>query len=297
MKKHRQEKLGELIIGLQVFLQAFWPVGAHYGATQMPQLQFLAYITLISSILFTGISLYKHEFKHLWNLPLLGKLGAYTLLTAVFPYGIIVYATRYSSAIETTFLTQSEVIFAALFAWIFLKEHISKNKLCGIALVLMANILILYSGGLNLNWANVALFLAPLLFVLGNAIAKDLQKKGLSWSLILSFRMTIGGIILLISAQIIEGVHLPPANLVPFLLLFTIFVFGLGKMLWQMALHRLDLSKATALGVSTPAISLLIAYVWLGEVPSNIQWVGIICMCIGLGFLLKTHSKQWLEKD
>lgn len=297
MKKHQQEKFGELLIGLQVLFQAFWPVGAHYGATQMPQIQFLAYITLLSSVLFLGISLYKREFKSLWNKKILLQLSAYTLLSAVLPYGIIVYATRYSSAIETTLLTQSEVIFAALFAWIFLKEKISANKLFGISSILLANSLILYSGGLNFNWANLALFFAPLLFVLANSIAKNLQKEGLSWSLILSFRMTVGGLILLIFAHTVEGLQVPAVRLLPFLFLFTFFVFGLGKILWQMALHRLDLSKVTALGVSSPAISLLIAFLWLGEIPSNVQWLGILFVGVGTLALLKTHSKQWVELD
>ena len=296
MKKHQQEKLGELLIGLQVLFQAFWPVGAHYGATQMPQIQFMAYITLLSSVLFLGISFYRREFKSLWSLKILGPLMLYTLL-CVLPYGIIVYATRYSSAIETTLLIQSEVVFALLFGWMFLQEKISKNKLIGILFSLLANVLILYNGGFEFKWANLALFLAPIFFVLANSIAKNLQKEGLSWSIILSFRMTIGGILLLLSAHLLEGLEAPPIQLLPFLFCFAFFVFGLGKILWQMALHRLDLSKITALGLSTPAISLLIAFLWLGEVPSLIQGLGILSVCVGAGFLLKTHSKQWVELD
>jgi hypothetical protein len=83
VKKHQQEKLGELLIGLQVLLQAFWPVGAHYGATQMQQIQFMAYITLLSSVLFLGISFYRKEFKNLCNWKILGQLMIYTLLCAV----------------------------------------------------------------------------------------------------------------------------------------------------------------------------------------------------------------------
>lgn len=297
MKKHQQEKLGELLIGLQVLFQAFWPVGAHYGATQMPQLQFIAYVTLLSAILFLSISVYKKEFKTLKNKKILIYLFAYTLLSAVISYGVTTYATRYSSAIETTLLLQSEIIFAALFGWFFLKEKVSLDKLLGILFILAANILVLYKNGLALNWANLAIFVTPILFVVGNSIAKKLQREGVSWSLILSFRMTTGGLILLAIAQMVEGLEVPPSHLWLFLPLFSFFAFGLGKILWQMALHRLDLSKVTALGVSTPAFSLLIAYLWLGEIPSSVQWLGIVLVCIGTGFLLRTHSRQWVEPD
>lgn len=263
MKKHREEKLGELIVGLQVLFQSFWPVGAHYGATQMPQIQFIAYITLLSAVLFLSISIYKKEFKILKNKKVLQDLFIYTLLSAVISYGIITFATRYSSAIETTLLIQSEIVFATLFGWLFLREKISKNKFLGTLFILTANILILYQEGLTLNWANLALFMTPIFFVVGNAIAKKLQREGVSWSLILSFRMAVGGVILLAIAQLLEGLALPPSHLWLFLPLFSFFAFGLGKILWQLALHRLDLSKVTALGVSTPAVSLLIAYLWL----------------------------------
>ena len=292
MQKHRQETIGEILVGLLLVIQAFAPVGMHYGATQMPQIQFLAYVTILSSVLFIGISLYRREFKNLLDKKALLHLFAYTFLFAM-SYGMIVYATRYSSAIETTLLTQSEIIFAGIFGWIVLKERMSGNKLLGIFAILTANILILYGGKLSFTVANLALFFAPVFFVFGNAIAKNLQKEGISWSLILSFRMFVGGLILLTIAGFAEGLKLPPTELWPFILLFTFSAFGIGKILWQMALYRLDLSKITAIGIGSPAVSLLIAFLWLGEIPSGNQWLGILLVCIGTVFLLKTHSKQW----
>jgi len=295
MKKHEQEKIGEILVGLLLVIQAFAPVGMHYGATQMPQIQFLAYVTILSSVLFIGISLYRREFKNLWNKTVILRLSAYAFLSTVLSYGIIIYATRYSTAIETTLLTQSEIIFAAIFAWTILKERMSRNKLLGIFAILIANILILYGGKLSFSMANLALFFAPVFFVFGNVISKNLQKEGISWSLILAFRMFVGGLALLIIAYFTEGLQLPPTGLWPFILFFTFSAFGVEKILWQMALHRLDLSKITAIGIGSPAVSLLIAFLWLGEIPSGNQWIGILLVCIGTVFLLKTHSKQWEE--
>ncbi len=297
MKKHKEEKLGEIWIILSVVFQAFLPVGAHFGATQMPQIQFLAYVTLVSSFLYLPIAISKKEIGNIKNLKIFSSLLAYTLLVGVIPYGIIVYATRFSSAIETTLLMQSEVIFALIFGYFFLKEKISKYKLIGAFCILTANIILLYQNNLTWSWASIALFLAPTFFVVGNSISKKLQNEGISWSLILSFRSLIGGLILLATANQIEVLEVPNFKLISFIFLFAITVFGLGKIFWQLALHRLDLSKVTALGLSHPGISLFIAFIWLDEIPTSSQWLSIFIMGIGIFFLLKTNSRQWVELD
>lgn len=297
MKKHKEEKLGELWIALSVVFQAFLPVGAHFGATQMPQIQFLAYVTLVSSFLYLPISIYKREVGNTKSIKTIFYLLAYTLLVGVIPYGIIMYATRFSSAIETTLLTQTEVIFALIFGYVYLKEKISKYKLIGAVCILVANTLLLYQNNFIWSWANTALFLAPAFFVVGNSISKKLQKEGTSWSLILVFRSLVGGLILLGIAQAIEGLTIPSSNMMIFIPIFAISVFGFGKIFWQLALHRLDLSKVTALGLSHPGISLIIAFIWLGEIPTSNQWLSIFIMFLGIFFLLKTNSRQWAELD
>ncbi len=294
--KHPQEKRGEIFILISALSQAFFPVGAHFGATQMPSIQFLAYITLAGAMVFLPISIFKKELKNLWDKKILWQLSLYTFLVAVLSYGIVLYATAYSSAIETTLLLQSEVIFALIFGALFLHEKISRNKALGAALILFANVLLLIQNDLHLNWANLALFLAPISFVYANSLAKKLQKDGVSWSLILSFRGVIGGLSLLLIASQMETLQVPSFEMLGFILVFGITVFGLGKILWQLALHRLDLSKATALGLSHPVLSLMIAFLWLGEIPNSTQWISIGVAAIGILFLLKTKSRQWAEQ-
>lgn len=293
--KHKQEKLGEMWIFVSLGFQAAVPVGLHYGASVMPQVQFLAWVTLLSGVMFLPVALWFGGVGKAFSRAVLGRLLAYTMLIAVVPYGVITYATKYSSAVETALLTQAEVVFAMIFGWLVMQEKMSTMKLLGAGLILMGNVFLLWGGELGFSWANFAIGASTLLFVFGNIIAKNLQRDGVHWSLILAFRNLVGGIILLAVAGMLEDFQAVSSENILFIVVFSLLFFGLGKVFWQLALHRLDLSKVTALGLSAPVVSIFIAFLWLGEVPSKHEWLSILVMALGVLCLLKTKSRQWAE--
>lgn len=291
--KHAEEKKGELYASIKIALEGFIPVGAYYGTQLMPQIEFLAIITLLSGFLFFVAAWYRKELKYALPKKYLGSFFAYTILVAVIPYGIIFYATKYSTAIDTALLLQTEAIFAAVLGWYVLKEKITRNRVLGLTLILCADAAILYKGRIELSVANIAIATAPVLFVFGNLIVKRLHNDGVMWAPVLLFRQLVGGIILLAISFLFEPVVFPSLKLWLFLLPFGIIGFGVSKLFWQIALQRMDVSKLTALLAITPIISAAISFAWLGEIPTVIQSFAITLTVLGVGFLLNTTSKQW----
>ena len=292
--KHIEEKKAEVYASIKIALEGFIPVGAYYGTQLMPQIEFLAIITLLSAFLFFVAAWHRKELKYALPKKYLGSFFAYTILVAVIPYGIIFYATKYSTAIDTALLLQTEAIFAAVLGWYVLKEKITRNRVLGLTLILCADAAILYRGRIELSIANIAIATAPLLFVFGNLIVKRLHNDGVKWAPVLLFRQLVGGIILLAISLLFEPVIFPSFNLWLFLIPFGVLGFGVSKLFWQLALQRMDVSKLTALLAVTPIISAAISYAWLGEVPTTIQSFAIVLTVIGVGFLLNTTSTQWI---
>lgn len=292
MTKHAEEKKGEIYILIKFVLESFVPVAAYYGATRMPQIEFLAIVTLISSLLFVAITFYYKQFHQLFDLKKWPSFFLYTL-AVMSAWAIIFYATKYSNALDTSLLLQSEILYAALIGFFLLKEKMPLAKIIGIVCITFSNIAVLFKGQISFSLANFALFTAPFIFVLGNVLAKKLQREGTGWAPLLLFRQLAGGLLLLVFSFSFEDTVMPTANLWFFLIAFAFAGFGIGKMLWQMALHRLDVSKVTAFMGSSTIISAAIAYFWLNEVPNNYQWASIVLTIIGVGFLLQTTSKQW----
>jgi len=62
-----------------------------------------------------------------------------------------------------------------------------------------------------------------------------------------------------------------------------------------MGLKKLDISKASAIGMSYPAFSLIFAFLLLHEIPTLYQWIGIAIISMGLYFIIRTTSKQYLD--
>jgi len=291
--KHKEEIRGEWYLWGAVLMYAIWPLGANIGAKQMPQLEFLAYITLLGGVFFFFTTAYYRQFSQLFRLKNIVGMSLYTLFIGIIPYGIITYATRYTTAIDTAILTQTEAVYGAIAGYFLLKETLSKSRLSGISCLLMGSLALLYRGGLEFNLANLSIALAPISFVIGNIIAKQVQKEGINWSPLLLFRSIVGGLFTLALASQVEPLSLPPSSLWGLLLFMGFFIFGLEKLFWQLALARMDISKASALIVTSPIFSFFLAFIFLKEQPDLNQWIALCFTLLGIVFITKTRSKQW----
>ncbi len=294
--KSRDEKIGELAGIGHMILDGFWPVGAAYGTQvlRIPPVELLAWATLFSSCLFIPLTLWRKELHQLFSLKVLKGCLIYTACLLL-PYAAIFYAAKSNSALNTTLFTQSEVVFAALIGWLFLKEKMPLYRILGISCVLAANLLVLYSGGLQVNPASLILIFAPVVFVFGNATAKRLQADGLGFAPLLLFRGFIGGSALMLLSMAVEEFTLPESSAWPFLLGFGFLAFGVPKALWQVGLNKIDLSKLTAIAFSYPPFSFIFAYLWLSEIPNAYQLGGLTLTFLGIYFLTRTRSTALSE--
>lgn len=296
MHRDRDEKVGELAALGHMVLDGFWPVGAAYGTQvlNIPPVELLGLATFISSLFFLGLTLKKGHLRQLWNLKILKGCAAYTACLLL-PYAAIFYAAKFTSGINVALFTQSEVIFAAVIGWLFLKERVRTTRVLGVLCILAANLIVLYNGELSFNPSSLILIFAPVVFVFGNALAKRLQTNGLSYAPLLLFRSGVGGAFLLLFSFLLEDFQIPASSSWTFLLLFGFLAFGLPKAFWQIALNKIDLSKTTAIGLSYPAFSFILAYFLLNEIPSLYQWLGLLISFMGIYFLMRSSSKKLNE--
>ncbi len=296
MNKHKDERIGEWAAVGHMVLDGFWPVGAAYGTQvlKLPPVELLGLATFISSVFFLALTLKKGEFSHLRSLKILKGCLLYTACLLI-PYMAIFWAAQSNSGINIALFTQSEVIFAALVGWIFLKERVQVARIAGVLCIVAANLIVLYNGSLSFNPASLILIFAPLIFVFGNATAKRLQTQGLSYAPLLLFRSGIGGLFVLLFSFLLEDFQIPSSSSWLFLFLFGFLAFGLPKAFWQIALNKIDLSKTTAIGLSYPAFSFVMAYFLLHEIPSFYQWLGLGFSFIGIYFLMQSSSRKLSE--
>lgn len=59
----------------------------------------------------------------------------------------------------------------------------------------------------------------------------------------------------------------------------------------------MELSKATAIVITAPVFTFFLAYPFLGEVPTVYQWMAFIFTVLGIFFILKIRSKQYIPEE
>jgi drug/metabolite transporter (DMT)-like permease len=293
MSKHKQEKKGEIFAFGTLLFHSLFPVLLVYGVKHIPPFQFMAIVTVVGFFIFFSSQIFFKKIHELFIKKHWPQLLLYSVLISS-PYIVIFFMSQFTSSINVTLLMQSEVLFAGLIGYFFLKEKIESKRLLGMTLVLGSNLVILSAGTSGLGAADWLIFLVPLLFVIANTLTKDLMTK-IHWSTILTVRSVITFFMLLPLVIFFEDPVVFKEGDLLFLLFFGVFVFGLAKIFWQIAIKRMDISKATGMIMTYPAISLLWAYFILDELPQGTQWIGVVLMLFGFFFLIQSRSKQYEE--
>ena len=67
-----------------------------------------------------------------------------------------------------------------------------------------------------------------------------------------------------------------------FLFINGFILFGLSKIFWVEAIHRITITKANTLGAITPALTMVFAFLILKDIPTIWQIMGFIPMFIGI---------------
>jgi drug/metabolite transporter (DMT)-like permease len=89
----------------------------------------------------------------------------------------------------------------------------------------------------------------------------------------------------------ILGMHADPGGVyatLPYLILAGIAFFGLSKYLWIEAIHRISITKASALASLTPLLTLLLAWLILHQTPTIWQLASLVPFIVGT--LLLTNN-------
>lgn len=79
-------------------------------------------------------------------------------------------------------------------------------------------------------------------------------------------------------------------EVMPILIINGIIQLGFSKILWMEGIHRISVTKATALGSIAPIITIFFAWLILREAPTSFQLFSVIPMIAGV-ILLGLNEK------
>jgi len=225
------------------------------------------------------------------------QLAAIGLIGGSIPFLLYFYALKMTTAINAGFLHKTIFLWAAAFAFFFLREKIDRRFLLAALLLLAANFLL--SGISSFGYPEMLILLAAIMWGAENTISKRVLKE-LSGSIVAFGRMFFGSAFILAFLALtgnipqifeISTVQWQWIAISSALLFGYVFTFYNG-------LKHLPLHKATAVLLLAQPITILLSSAFLGTRISLQEAFGLLLaiagvfLIFGFGFLLNASNSR-----
>lgn len=284
MTKEREGEL--LMVGLSVF-ESWFPILSIVSLSYIGALHTYAFSLFVSLFFFLSIMIKKRLFNELANRAAYRDL-LFTSFWITVLFVLVFIGMQYTTAGNMSVIIFLQLFFSYLYFNIFGKDKMDFIHSLGAFIMGVGAIIILLPNDLNFNKGDLIILLAAAIAPIANLYSQR-ARKFCSSETILGFRTIIALPIISLLAWIIEP-EISFENLkdaLPYVLLIGFLIFGLSKILWMEALHRISITKISAMIALVPPMTLFFAYIYLNEIPEIRQIAGIIPILIGGYFLTK----------
>jgi drug/metabolite transporter (DMT)-like permease len=252
---------------------------------------------LLIGVVFLLISFLRHE--HINKKINIKYLALIAIIGGAFAFLLFFTGLKLTTSGRAAFLQKTLPVYVVLFAFLFLKEKISRKHFYSILIMLIGTVVIYYSDiipsqlWLNPFLGDLLVIGATVLWALENVIARKVMIKDESNIIVSFFRMFFGGIILFALALFLGKydalISLNSQQIIN-VSVSTIILFGY-VFFWYLSLKLINASKASSLLLIAPVISLLLGILILKEPFSSIQLIGSALILIGAYFVSNIKSE------
>jgi len=282
-----QEREGELyMLGVSVF-ESWFPILSIIALSAIGALHTYAFALLISLVFFFFIIIKKKLFHELKNKESYKPLFLTSFwITTLFV--LIFLGMRYTTAGNVSVIIFLQLFFSYVYFNVFGKEKIDFIHALGAFIMGLGAIIVLFPDELVFNKGDLLILIAAAIAPIANLYSQK-ARKFCSSELVLGFRTFFALPIISFLAWYFEP-ELSLENIktaLPYVLIIGLFIFGISKIFWMEALHRISVTKVSAMVALVPVLTLLFAYLYLGEVPDFRKLIGVAPILMGAYLLTK----------
>ena len=295
-----RETTGTILALLTAVLSGFAiPINKTF-ITGLDPTVFTAVRALIIGIVFFLIASYSSKFdfkkfkKVSWS-----YLAAIGIIGGGFAFLLYFTGLKLTTSGRGAFLHKTLPIYVAILAYIFLKEKIPKKQSYALGVMVLGTI-ILYAAkiGPAALWSNpslgdILIIGATILWAVESVIARKVMLKGETNFVVGFGRMFIGAIVLwavmLLTGKVDVLLSLSAIQ-IRNLFISTAILSGY-VLCWYWSIKLINVSKAAALLLLSPVISIIIGILWLGEPAPPLQLLGSALILAGAYLVTKIRSE------
>lgn len=286
-----EQRKGEILIFIEGLIWAFFPIVTVLTYGKLPPLSSLAWSNVFAALFFGALVLYRKTWRDLLNSVVWKYVLGIAIFIGLFFYGLYFTGLTTTTAGNATLIAQFEIFTSFFFFHILHKEHISREHVIGSILMVLGAGIVLSRNFSSFNSGDLFIVLATFCAPIGNLFQQKVRKIASSETILfLRSVLTIPLAFLLAGALRQVATLSEVRSALLFLIINGAFIFGLSKLLWLEAIHRIPVTKALALNSMTPLLTLFIAWPFLHQTPTGWQLISLIPIIFGV-FLLTDQLK------
>lgn len=292
---------------LAIFVTVLWSSSwllIKWGLQDIPPLLFSGLRYFVASLVLLGLIFsQKTRRRELFNINKSSYVtyGLYGLIFVTITQGAQFVSLLYLPAISVSLILSLTVIAVLLLSFVFLQEIPTRFQFLLIFVTLIGISLYFYdklagTGIDTLNLFGVLIAVMGMLanassFILGRSINKS---KTVSPLLLTGISMTIGSIFLLLLSVLFETIPALSLTSIFYIVYLALVNTALAFTIWNKTMQHLRAIDSTLINnLMTPQI-VFIALLFFGEIPSFLDWIGIILIILSV-FFIQIHQAQQQE--
>lgn len=277
----QREREGEILVVLLSVLESLFPIFSIFTIVLIGSIYSYAFVIVIATIVL-GIILTAQKG---WHTLLLRDAQKELLLTSLYItilFLLLFISLRYTTAGNVAVLMFLQLLFSYLYFNVLGSEKLTPLHTKGAFLMGLGAIVMLFPDEFVFNPGDVLALTAAAIAPIANLYQKR-AREYVGTITILSYRNLAALPFLFLAASIFEPFPQRDKLIaaMPYLLANGILVYVVAKIFWVEALHRISITKMSAMIALVPIFTLIFAYLIFGEIPSLQQIAGIFPILAG----------------
>ena len=280
-----KEREGEIfMLGLSL-LESWFPIFSIIAMKQIGALYTYGFSLIIALVFFLTL-MFKKSLFHEFNNKNAHKNLLLTAFWITLLFLLVFIGMQYTSAGNMAVIIFLQLLFSYLYFNILGKEKMHISHTIGAVIMSIGALLILFPDDFSLNKGDLIILLAAAIAPIANMYSKRAREESSTES-ILTFRTMVAIPFVFVLAFFLEDTLIYDNFLIalPYLFFIGLLIFGVSKILWVEALHRISITKISALLALVPLLTLFFAYLFLDEIPELRSMLGVIPIIVG-GYLI-----------
>ena len=280
-----REREGELYVILLCLLESWFPILSLFAIPLVGALHAYTAIVAIATVILLLLVLQRRLTATLF-LPAAQRDLLLTSFYITLLFVLVFLGLQYTTAGNMAVIIFLQLLFAYLYFNVFGSQRLTPQHSWGALLMGIGALVMLVPEHFDLNRGDLLILAAAAIAPVANRYQQRARLYVPSVT-ILTYRNLVALPFLALAAWAFEPLPARGAVLeaLPYLFAVALLVYVAAKLLWVEALHRISITKMSALAAVMPLFTLLFAYLVLKEVPTLRQLGGIVPILLG-GYLI-----------